>query len=672
MRDEQVKASGTGPEGQRSNPPSVCGHFLVPYIGELPAFLYPDVIKSSLLAIDDTVEEYVYVLRRPDRVLDGEPEPFYVGKGVKRRFAFHYYQAAAKVDYATSSNKHKIHVIRKVDRNKVLIQIVPCHSENYAKELEIQLIKAWGRKNNNTGILTNMTDGGEGVSGLEMPEHVLKILSENAKQPVRFADKDYAGIKDAFTAHSAEQIAVAFDVSVDSGYCTDYGTFKAWYSYWAKKGYFPEGFNYIEEGRPIYLEISRNEIEEQIKANREAGYERAWTTKYSYPRYVVNGNRYYTLSQAAQQEDVGTPSNLAARFRRMTSLNHFSTGFNILNEEGNPLFEERSDSISQRARKQAGEFLTSFVAEPVMVDGVLYDTSMDAYAMYRHADVIDYGSFRAQIKRYKEAGVFPAGLNIPDEVGNPRYPEIDPFLISSGQLDSYVKVAGKLFPSMQMASLYYGLSHGAVHTYFKKWKQQADDPTHPTPFPKGFNVYDSRTQQPSYEEMQRVDPRVPHSGFLYNGKFFKTLIEIDAYRESAKNSASALYSKRRKAFFEKGKCFDPFLNVIGWDEMPLYPVTLDAKMSTVIARANGVGHRLHNAALAISVFDGITWVHFDSIAAAWRALPILQQKYASADSFTSSIAWFRKAGRLPDWLKLTDMQESTAHSEGAESVNKLD
>ena len=39
--------------------------------------------------------------------------------------------------------------------------------EWYALELEKELICKYGRRNNSTGILTNITDGGEGVSGLE-------------------------------------------------------------------------------------------------------------------------------------------------------------------------------------------------------------------------------------------------------------------------------------------------------------------------------------------------------------------------------------------------------------------------------------------------------------------------------------------------------------------------
>jgi hypothetical protein len=40
------------------------------------------------------------------------------------------------------------------------------------------LISWWGRKNNNTGILRNLTDGGEGVSGVVISEESRKKISD--------------------------------------------------------------------------------------------------------------------------------------------------------------------------------------------------------------------------------------------------------------------------------------------------------------------------------------------------------------------------------------------------------------------------------------------------------------------------------------------------------------
>ena len=110
---------------------------------------------------------YVYQYLREDLT------PYYIGKGKNKR-------AWGK------------HLNNKTPTNKDLIQIVAHNlSEHEAFLLEAKLIAHYGRKNNGTGILRNLTDGGEGVSGYKHREETKKLMTANNTGTTRNFSDDY-------------------------------------------------------------------------------------------------------------------------------------------------------------------------------------------------------------------------------------------------------------------------------------------------------------------------------------------------------------------------------------------------------------------------------------------------------------------------------------------------
>lgn len=92
---------------------------------------------------------YVYLHRKATT-----GEIFYVGKGKGKRA------------WSRRSRNKFWKVVEK--KHGFIVEIFMDNlQEWYALELERELICQYGRRNNGTGVLTNITDGGEGVAGLE-------------------------------------------------------------------------------------------------------------------------------------------------------------------------------------------------------------------------------------------------------------------------------------------------------------------------------------------------------------------------------------------------------------------------------------------------------------------------------------------------------------------------
>jgi hypothetical protein len=88
--------------------------------------------------------------------------PYYVGKGSGNRAQ-------------QSVEKHR----PPKDKERIIVQ--EFESEDDAFLVEKLYIALWGRKNNSTGILKNLTDGGEGPSGQILSEEAKRKMSESRK-----------------------------------------------------------------------------------------------------------------------------------------------------------------------------------------------------------------------------------------------------------------------------------------------------------------------------------------------------------------------------------------------------------------------------------------------------------------------------------------------------------
>ncbi len=143
---------------------------------------------------------YVYVYldtRKPGNYTYNELnlnyEPIYVGKGTKRRCKNH-------LSLRCKMENHFYHKLNKIideGFEPEIIIIKDNISENEAFEYEIELIKNIGRLIDNTGTLTNLTNGGEGRSGSIVSVETRKKLSDmKIGKKMKYINSDKHPMKD--------------------------------------------------------------------------------------------------------------------------------------------------------------------------------------------------------------------------------------------------------------------------------------------------------------------------------------------------------------------------------------------------------------------------------------------------------------------------------------------
>jgi hypothetical protein len=135
--------------------------------------------------MDDIYYVYVYLdTRKPGNFIYGNLkfnfEPFYVGKGKGNRIKHHIWCKKDK-------NSHKNNKIKKIISSGLFPETLKIYenlNENDAFIKEIETIKIIGRynKDTNSGSLVNLTDGGEGHSGLIQSEETKIKRVESLKK----------------------------------------------------------------------------------------------------------------------------------------------------------------------------------------------------------------------------------------------------------------------------------------------------------------------------------------------------------------------------------------------------------------------------------------------------------------------------------------------------------
>ena len=143
--------------------------------------------------IDTTKKYYVYHLIDPTDNL-----PFYVGKGNGDRIYHH--ERAVLNGKIPNGNKLLFYKIKKVLRESLSIKYTKIKEElssSEALQTEISEIKRYGRRNINTGILCNMTDGGDGNNGIVFGKKTREKLSKAHKgRKITWGDKISKSLKE--------------------------------------------------------------------------------------------------------------------------------------------------------------------------------------------------------------------------------------------------------------------------------------------------------------------------------------------------------------------------------------------------------------------------------------------------------------------------------------------
>lgn len=136
-----------------------------------------------------------YYLYRHIRTDKGEP--FYIGIGTKNEDKI-YNSFVSEYSRAFSKHSRRYMWNRIVEKTPYEVEILlESNDYEFIKQKEIEFIALYGRRDIKTGILCNLTDGGEGSNGYKH--------SEDAKEKIK-GDKNHMTFRIGGLNHSAKKV----------------------------------------------------------------------------------------------------------------------------------------------------------------------------------------------------------------------------------------------------------------------------------------------------------------------------------------------------------------------------------------------------------------------------------------------------------------------------------
>lgn len=107
-------------------------------------------------------------------------QPFYVGIGINYRMTSHFTPTNLK----KKSIKNNIikSLMKETNELPIFYKIFENLSEEDALKIEVDIIKSFGKIKNNTGFLSNLTDGGDGINGYSHTEEYKNTLKKKVYQ----------------------------------------------------------------------------------------------------------------------------------------------------------------------------------------------------------------------------------------------------------------------------------------------------------------------------------------------------------------------------------------------------------------------------------------------------------------------------------------------------------